>query len=173
MIGGRTVETEFNARVLVFDLQTQTWADASAMDHRIAQVAGHVAVYHAGSSSIFVIGGFVPASIYWSSRTNAIRRFSTMSRTWHEMDAMGMPYPSLVFSAGALYGTDTILLFGGNRHVHDYDESCYEQHLWAYHVLCGIVHRVPQFSVRELCCTSQSVDYAQHTGNRTRDSDVQ
>jgi len=138
VIGGRTFLSEFSAQVYVANLSAQTWSALAPAAGPDAQVAGHVAEYFDAELSIYVFGGFRPFNPYYSERSSRVFRLSTESHQWTEIDSLQGVQPQQVsFAAAARLNENTMVVYGGNRHIHGRDETCYEPNLWAYSVECN------------------------------------
>ena len=64
---------------------------------------------------------------------------SVVTHRWTELEPHpdAMQVPQLAFAAAALFGNDTLVVSGGNIHVHYRDERCYSEHLWLYNIGCN------------------------------------
>ncbi|EDO43458.1 predicted protein, partial [Nematostella vectensis] len=137
--GGRTANTSFSSAMFMYSLSPGgTWSEVVYKSGKLLslEVAGHSTVYHSDTNSLIVFGGFMPLGVRASERSNKLSMFHLDELVWTELKTDGANLPTKRAFHSAILSGDYLVVFGGNRHTHGSDETCYDGLLHFYHIPC-------------------------------------
>ena len=144
LFGGRTSLGEFISdiyRIAISDLCTadSQWQALNVIDGKISdrRLVGHSTIYHSESKSLLVYGGFHPDYAHFPKRIHKLHSFHIEKNHWSEIH-----YPfdddspkQRAFHTALRFG-NYMVVYGGNAHIHNSEEICYDNQVYFYHLGC-------------------------------------
>lgn len=97
---------------------------------------GHAAVFHAESRSLLVHGGVVVDYARFSKLSSALWAFQVDVGHWTRWNLPPSNRPTeRAFHTATLVG-NYLVLFGGYMHKHSFEEKCFDDGIYLYHLRC-------------------------------------
>lgn len=137
LIGGKTGSPQYLEGVYSFNFKSQQWSKIETTGGN-PQVAGHTSVYNEASGAVYVFGGYELKWPGYSDRTNTLRMFNVAERRWVLREPLAdNSIPGLALHSAVAIG-GYMVVYGGSKHVHVYDEECYAEGVLAYSFECDV-----------------------------------
>ena len=143
LFGGRTEDSHFLSDMYRLDI-TQTnseWERVIAKGGKteLRRLVGHSCVFHSESQSLLVFGGFLPDNARFPKRTNTLHAYHVLENYWTEIgynavDTTEAP-KDRAFHSAVIMG-NYMVIYGGNTHIHNEEEICYDVDVYFYHLTC-------------------------------------
>lgn len=142
LIGGKSQEGIYSPNIYRINAsQAEEWEDVHVTGGRKPErfLSGHSALYHPESKSILIYGGYTTRRARYSHLSNKLFAFNTVNSFWsqihfHYIDKTYMPKQRAHHSA-VIMG-NYMVIYGGNVHIHNHIETCYDPGIYLYHLGC-------------------------------------
>ncbi|CAH1785464.1 unnamed protein product [Owenia fusiformis] len=153
LLGGRDTYGAYQSALYCYDIlgTTDTWIYLTPKGGKeeLRRLVGHSTVYHPESKSLLVYGGFTPDYARFSKRSKQIHSYHIELNYWSHLDAeppSHLHYNSYSFieppNDRAFHSANIIgnymVVYGGNCHIHQHEEICYDNKLYLYHLGCHV-----------------------------------
>ncbi|KAK8778157.1 hypothetical protein V5799_020502 [Amblyomma americanum] len=138
VFGGRTAGGVFSDALYRVNPRNGTQWERVAYVGSVPPSVGHAAVFHAESRSLLVHGGVVVDYARFSKLSSALWAFHVDANRWTRLQRtpLGGEAPTeRAFHAAALVG-GYMVLFGGYMHKHSFEEKCFDDGIYLYHLRC-------------------------------------
>ena len=142
LFGGRTEDGHFLSdmyRIKLSDLAEWERVEARGGKTEDRRLVGHSCVFHAESQSLLIFGGFLPDNARFPKRTNTLHAYHVIENYWTEIgynavDPTEAP-KDRAFHSAVIMG-NYMVIYGGNTHIHNDEEICYDTNVYFYHLAC-------------------------------------
>ncbi|XP_037559962.1 multiple epidermal growth factor-like domains protein 8 [Dermacentor silvarum] len=138
VFGGRTAGGVFSDALYRVNPRNGTQWERVSYVGSVPPSVGHAAVFHAESRSLLVHGGVVVDYARFSKLSSALWAFHVDANRWTRLQRtpLGGEAPTeRAFHAAALVG-GYMVLFGGYMHKHSFEEKCFDDGIYLYHLRC-------------------------------------
>ena len=142
LFGGRTSDGHFLSAMYRVNLDDDSqWEQVVAKGGKteIRRLVGHSCIYHPESRSLLVFGGFLPDNARFPKRTNTLHMYHIEENYWSEVHYntvdLTEPPKDRAFHTAAIMG-NYMVIYGGNTHIHNDEEICYDARVYFYHLGC-------------------------------------
>ena len=105
------------------------------------KLTGHSTVYHHDSQMLVVYGGFAPDYARFPKRSPLLQAFHIPSGIWIILGESKLSPPNPLMPTARAHHTAAIMdnymvIYGGNAHVHEKEDVCYDNKIYFYHLSC-------------------------------------
>lgn len=145
IIGGKTDGGKYSSRIYSMNASSpQSWSTLKLSGGRSGDrlLHGHSAVYHPETSSIIIYGGIAARSARYTTLSSKIFTFNIINKYWTEIHynnyvGPGTPHvPRQRAHHTAVIMGNYMVIYGGNVHIHNTVEMCYDEGIYLYHLGC-------------------------------------
>lgn len=145
VIGGKMEHGLFSSSIYRYNLNSteDQWEEVYLKGGRPVQqlLVGHTAVYHKESRSIIVFGGYSALQARFAKLSSRLFMLNVETLYWGEVE---YPAKQQVYSPDSIqraYHSASIMgnymvIYGGNVHMHNSIETCYDHKIHLYHLGC-------------------------------------
>ena len=105
------------------------------------KLTGHSTVYHHDSQMLIVYGGFTPDYARFPKRSPLLQGFHLNTGVWITLGEADLTPPDPLMPTARAHHTAAIMdnylvIYGGNAHVHEQEDVCYDERVYFYHLSC-------------------------------------